>query len=82
MVNAGTLMIGLGHMILHNQIVPVIGAISLFIGLFSIIAHNDQTIARNDLARHSANIFTLVSSLNLSSFGLLHDLPVPLFRIC
>jgi hypothetical protein len=36
-VNIGALMIGFGHMILNNQIVPVIGAILLFIGLFSII---------------------------------------------
>ncbi len=36
-VNIGALMIGLGHMVLNNQIVPVIGAILLFIGLFSII---------------------------------------------
>ncbi|MGD1891380.1 MAG: hypothetical protein ACFB15_12410 [Cyclobacteriaceae bacterium] len=36
-VNIGALMIGLGHIILNNQIVPVIGAILLFIGLLSII---------------------------------------------
>ena len=36
-VNIGALMIGLGHMILHNQTIPVIGAILLFTGLFSII---------------------------------------------
>lgn len=37
MVNIGALMIGLGHMILNNQMVPVVGAILLFIGLLSIV---------------------------------------------
>lgn len=43
-VNVGALMIGLGHMILNNQIVPVIGAILLFAGLLSILGrHSPQT---------------------------------------
>ena len=36
-VNIGALMVGLGHMVLHNRIIPVVGAVLLFIGLFSII---------------------------------------------
>ncbi|MEM9326088.1 MAG: hypothetical protein AAGA85_10550 [Bacteroidota bacterium] len=36
-VNVGALMIGLGHMILNNRIVPVLGALLLLIGLLSIL---------------------------------------------
>lgn len=37
LVNIGALMIGLGHLILNNQIVPVVGAVLLAVGLISII---------------------------------------------
>lgn len=36
-LNIGALMIGLGHMVFNNQIIPVIGATLLFVGLLSII---------------------------------------------
>ncbi|WP_299529109.1 hypothetical protein [Ulvibacterium sp.] len=36
-VNIGALMIGLGHMVLHNGTIPVVGAVLLCIGLFSIL---------------------------------------------
>ncbi len=36
-VNIGALMIGLGHMIFNNQVIPLIGSIMLLVGLISII---------------------------------------------
>lgn len=36
-VNVGALMVGLGHMILHNQVVPAIGAILLLVGILSVL---------------------------------------------
>ncbi len=38
-VNIGALMIGLGHMIFNNQLIPVLGSILLLIGLISIIGN-------------------------------------------
>lgn len=36
-LNAGALMIGLGHMILHNRIIPVVGALFLLVSILSIV---------------------------------------------
>ena len=36
-LNLGALMIGLGHMILNNRIIPVLGAVLLLVSIFSII---------------------------------------------
>lgn len=36
-VNIGALMVGLGHMVLNNQIIPVIGAALLAVGLISLV---------------------------------------------
>lgn len=41
-LNTGLLMIGLGHMILQNQLIPVIGSILLFIGLLSILVNTNK----------------------------------------
>lgn len=42
-LNTGLLMIGLGHMIFQNRIIPVIGAILLFFGLMSILINGKNT---------------------------------------
>jgi len=36
-INLGLLMIGLGHLIFHNRIIPVVGSVLLFVGLLSIL---------------------------------------------
>ena len=41
-LNFGLIMIGLGHMIFHNRIIPVFGALFLFSGLISIILINNR----------------------------------------
>jgi len=37
LLNTGLIMIGLGHLILQNRFIPVIGSIFLFVGLISIL---------------------------------------------
>ncbi|MEL6358938.1 MAG: hypothetical protein AAFQ01_03270 [Bacteroidota bacterium] len=37
-VNAGALLIGLGHMIFQNAMIPVLGALLLFVGLVAILS--------------------------------------------
>lgn len=47
-LNAGALMIGLGHLILNNQAVPVMGSVLLFIGLISILGVFEKNIDKTD----------------------------------
>jgi len=42
-LNAGALMIGLGHMILQNRIFPVIGSLFLFVSVLSIVIANKNS---------------------------------------
>lgn len=45
-LNVGLLMIGIGHMIIDNRTIPVIGSIMLFIGLISILLNEKDTIPK------------------------------------
>jgi len=38
-LNAGLFMIGLGHMVFQNRVIPVIGSIMLFVGILSILTN-------------------------------------------
>ncbi len=42
LLNIGLLLIGLGHMIFDNRVIPVIGSIILLIGLLSILLRNHK----------------------------------------
>ena len=42
-VNVGALMIGLGHMVFENRVIPVIGSILLLIGLLSVIQSSNNS---------------------------------------
>ena len=41
-VNVGALFIGLGHMIFHNRVIPVVGAVMLFVGLVSTLTNSHK----------------------------------------
>ncbi|MEZ4983543.1 MAG: hypothetical protein R2795_00650 [Saprospiraceae bacterium] len=42
-INLGTPLIGLGHLVLNNQVVPVIGAILLLVGMFFVLDFGRKT---------------------------------------